>query len=106
MACTRIDFPALRWARGAHPLERKKVCPDRPIVLLEFAPGFADPEWCERSHLIFVVSGVLEFELGSGVERFAAGQSCVIDAGTSHRARNGGDECVVAFVASEIDVPG
>src|SRR5690349_4536086 len=98
VACTRVDFPSLAWTPGGHPLERKKSCPTRPVVLLEFAPGFADPNWCERSHLVYVVSGVLEFELASPeeraakvsrVERFTAGQCCILDAGTSHRARNG-----------------
>jgi quercetin dioxygenase-like cupin family protein len=106
VACTRVDFPALPWTAGGHPLERKKACSGRPIVMLEFAPGFADPNWCERAHLIFVISGVLEFELGAEVERFTAGQCCAIDAGTAHRARNGGSECVVAFVASEVALPG
>jgi quercetin dioxygenase-like cupin family protein len=105
MSCTRIDFPDLAWGPGGHPLERKKACPDRPIVLLEFAPGFADPNWCERSHLVYVVSGTLSFQFAGGVEHFAAGQSCVIDAGTAHCARNDGAEVVVAFVASEIEVP-
>jgi mannose-6-phosphate isomerase-like protein (cupin superfamily) len=39
-----------------------------------------------------------------GIERIAAGESCFIDAGTAHRARNAGGETVTAFVASEIEV--
>lgn len=105
MSFTRIDFPDLVWTPGGHPLERKKVCPTRPISLLEFAPGFADPNWCERSHLIYVISGTLSFEFAGGVQRFTAGQSCLIDPGTPHRARNDGAELVIAFIASEIEVP-
>jgi hypothetical protein len=104
MTCTRIDFPDLVWAPGGHPLERKKVCPTRPISLLEFAAGFADPNWCERSHLIYVLSGALSLEFADGVQRFVAGQSCLIDPGTPHRARNDGAEAVIAFIASEIQV--
>jgi quercetin dioxygenase-like cupin family protein len=104
VTCTRIAFPALPWTAGNHPLERKKVGTGRPIVMLEFAAGFADPNWCERSHVIFVLGGTLEIELRDRVERFAAGECCVIDAGTAHRARNPGQDPVTAFVASEIEV--
>ena len=103
MSCTRIDFPELVWMPGGHPLERKKVSPTRPIGLLEFAPGFADPNWCERSHLIYVVSGRLSLEFTDGVQRFESGQSCLIDRGTRHRAQNDGEEAVIAFIASEIE---
>lgn len=72
--------------------------------MLEFAPGFADPNWCERSHVILVLNGALELELEAGVEQIAAGECCAIDAGTRHRARNSGQVAVVAFVASEIEV--
>jgi quercetin dioxygenase-like cupin family protein len=94
----------MAWAPGNHPLERKKLCADRPLAMLEFAPGFADPNWCARSHVILVLSGALELELEAGVERLAAGECCAIDAGTRHRARNPGDVAVVAFIASEIEV--
>jgi mannose-6-phosphate isomerase-like protein (cupin superfamily) len=104
VTCTRVAFPALPWTQGNHPLERKKVGAGRPVALLEFAPGFADPNWCERSHVIYVCSGALEIELRDRVERFAAGECCVIDAGTPHRASNPGTEPVTAFIASEIEV--
>lgn len=105
MACTRIAFPDLAWTAGGHPLERKKLAADRPLALLEFAPGFADPNWCERSHVILVLSGALELELRTGTERLARGECCVIDRGTAHRARNPGSEPVVLFLASEVEVP-
>jgi mannose-6-phosphate isomerase-like protein (cupin superfamily) len=72
--------------------------------LLEFAPGFADPNWCERSHVIYVLSGTLEIELRDRVERFVAGECCVLDGSSAHRARNPGSEPVTAFIASEIEV--
>jgi quercetin dioxygenase-like cupin family protein len=94
----------LPWIAGNHPLERKKLVAGRPVVLIEFAPGFADPNWCERSHVIFVLGGTLEIELQASVERFVEGECCVIDAGTPHRARNGGSDAVRAFIASDIEV--
>lgn len=105
MAYTQVAFPDLPWTAGNHPLERKQVAPDRPLAMLEFAPGFADPNWCERSHVILVLRGTLELELADGVRRVERGEACIIDAGTAHRARNAGDEPVLAFITSEIEVP-
>ncbi|MGE4056466.1 MAG: cupin domain-containing protein [Vicinamibacterales bacterium] len=104
MAFTRVPLAALPWTQGGHPLERKKGGAHPSLALLEFQPGFADPNWCRRGHIIYVISGVLTFELETGLVQVTEGESCVIDAGTPHRAQNHGDEAVVAFVASEVTV--
>ena len=88
--------------QGAHPLEHKKVCADRPAALLRVEPGFADPNWCERSHVIYVLAGTLELELRDGTRRVGAGDGCWLDAGTAHRASNSGDVPVVAFIVSDV----
>jgi mannose-6-phosphate isomerase-like protein (cupin superfamily) len=104
MACVRIAFPDLAWSAGAHPLERKKSCGERPIALLEFAPGFADPNPCERAHVLFVLSGALELELADGVQRVDAGEGCWLDRGTVHRARACGRETTRVLVVSDVEV--
>jgi len=91
----------LPWTQGGHPLERKKVGGPPSLALLEFQPGFADPDWCRRAHIVYVISGVLTFELETGLVQIAEGEGGVIDAGTPHRAQNHGDETVVAFIASD-----
>jgi mannose-6-phosphate isomerase-like protein (cupin superfamily) len=103
MACVRIAFDAMQWQPGTHPLERKKVCESRAVALLELGVGFADPQQCQRSHVIYVVQGRLELELETGVECLDAGQSCFLDRDTPHRARNGGDSPVIIFVASDLE---
>lgn len=109
MSCTRLSPDALPWTQGGHPLERKKASAQRPMLLIEFAPGFIDPNLCLRSHVIYVLSGVLSLELADGSERgperFGAGQACWLDAGTTHRARNDGQVPVVAFIASDLEGP-
>jgi len=102
MACTRVAFPSLDWTAGLHPLERKKASAERPAVLIEFAPGFDDPNVCVRAHVIFVVSGTLEIILDDHSECFNVGECCWLDAGTAHRARNPGSQPVVAFIASDL----
>ena len=55
MTCTRVAFPALPWTQATIRSNARRSPARRPIALLEFAPGFADPNWCERSHVIFVL---------------------------------------------------
>jgi len=103
MAVTRIPFPALPWAQSpTHPLEQKKVAEGRSAALLRFAPGFADPNPCERSHVLYVVSGALELVLDDRVEHVATGEACWVDRGSVHRARNPGAVDAVVFIVSEI----
>jgi quercetin dioxygenase-like cupin family protein len=104
MAFTPVPFESIPWSAGGHPLERKKIHPERPVVLLEFAPGFADPKWCERAHVLLVLEGALELELADGVARLSAGACGVVDGGTRHRARNPGHEPCVVFVVSDVEM--
>jgi quercetin dioxygenase-like cupin family protein len=104
MALTRIAFPSMPWHPGGHPLEKKKTQAALPVALLEFAPGFSDPNWCERAHVLFVLEGTLELELADGVTRLAAGECGSVDRGTRHRARNPGEEPCVLFVLSDVEL--
>ena len=100
MSFTRLPFQSLEWIPGAHPLEKKKLVERHPVVLLEFAPGFEDPNWCERGHIIYVLDGVLELRLDHRTEQVCAGDACVIDPQTRHRANNPGRKPVRLFVVS------
>jgi quercetin dioxygenase-like cupin family protein len=101
MAFTKVTFAA-PFVPGAHPLERKKTSPHPSVVLLEFAPGFLDPNWCRRAHVVYVLRGELTLELEGARERIRTGECCVLDGGTAHRAANEGGEPVLAFVASDL----
>jgi len=100
MPFTRLPFTSLVWTSGAHPLERKKLIDGCPAVLLEFGPGFEDPNWCEHGHVIYVLEGTLELVLDSGTEQIRAGDGCVLDPNTPHRAKNPGTVPVRLFVAT------
>jgi mannose-6-phosphate isomerase-like protein (cupin superfamily) len=98
MAFERIALPLQAWVQGGHPLERKKTAPAHGLTLLEFAPGFADPNWCVNGHFMFVLAGTFAVELDSGVETLEPGEACVVDSGTRHRARNAGTSAVQLLV--------
>jgi mannose-6-phosphate isomerase-like protein (cupin superfamily) len=103
MAVTRIPLATMDWTQSpTHPLERKKVASGRSLALLRFEPGFADPNACDRSHVLYVLQGALELQLADRVERIAAGEACWVDRGSTHRARNPGGEPAVVLIISDV----
>jgi hypothetical protein len=102
MSATHVIWEELPWQQGNHPLEFKKVVPGRPCVLLMFMPGFADPNLCQRSHVLHVLEGRLSLELEGQRLSLGAGESCVLEAGTSHRARNDEHEPVILLALSDL----
>jgi len=102
MPFSHIDFASMPWAAGGHPLEHKKLDPASGAVLLRFAPGFADPNWCTRSHVLYVLEGTLTVEFENTSLTVDTGQACGIDAGTRHRASNGTQSDVVVLAVSDL----
>jgi len=103
MSFTRLPFTSLGWTPGVHPLEKKQVVEGHPVALLEFAPGFQDPNWCVRGPIIYVLDGALELVLDGGTEQLGAGDGCVLERNTRHRAKNPGSAPVRLFVVSSDD---
>ncbi len=97
-----VRFPDVAWRQGAHPLERKKSDPAERLTLLEFGPGFADPNWCEKGHFGYVLEGSLSVEFEDSVETIRNGEGFIIDPGTRHRASNpGGHPTRLLIVSTE-----
>lgn len=102
MSERRIPWPEIPWEAGNHPLEMKKVAPGQPCTLLRFLPGFADPNICQRSHVVHVLEGVLTVELADGIDYVAAGESYVLSSGTPHRARNDSPAELLLLAISDV----
>jgi quercetin dioxygenase-like cupin family protein len=100
----RLDFDAMPWTPGTHPLERKKVALANGAALIEFAPGFVDPQLCKRGHVIYVLRGCLGLELGAETQIVFPGNCCILDSGTPHRAFTHGEVPVALFIVSA-DLP-
>jgi Cupin domain len=105
MSATHVVWEELPWEQGNHPLEFKKTVAGRPCVLLMFMPGFADPNPCQRSHFLHVLEGRLTLVLETRVLTLGPGESCVLDAGTTHQARNEGLEPVLVQALSDLRWP-
>jgi quercetin dioxygenase-like cupin family protein len=101
MGFAYVAFDEMEWVSGGHPLERKKPG-DAGLSLLRFEPGFSDPHWCGRSHVLFVTQGTLSIELEDREVLLRAGQALWLEPGTRHRAAVKGPEAVVVLAASDL----
>ena len=101
MPFTHVPLASMSWAPGTHPLEKKKTWPGCPASLLQFEAGFADPNWCERSHVFFVVKGSLGLEMDGRDVTIAAGECAILDGRTRHRAKNASGEALIVFAVSD-----
>ena len=72
------------------------------MVQLRFEPGFADPQWCSRSHVLIVLEGELAVEFRDHVVWVGAGDALKVDAGTEHRAKNHGKTPRVLFAVCDM----
>lgn len=96
-----MNWEELPWQRGNHPLEHKKIAPERSCTLLMFMPGFRDPHPCPRSHVLHVLEGTLTLAIGTETVRVAAGELLILEANTAHHAANEGDVPVLLVAISD-----
>ena len=86
----RIPFDESPWEEPA-PGVRVKIFRGggQRVRLLEFAPGFEEPEWCLAGHAFHVLSGSFGLRLkNGGEEAFVAGDAGLVPNGemTAHKA--------------------
>ena len=81
----------MEW-QDALPGARFKVyrAGNRQIRMLELTPEFVEPDWCEKSHAGFVVTGELEIDFRGRRVRYPEGSALCIPAGAAsgHKARS------------------
>lgn len=85
METHKILFDQIEW-HTPHPGARFKVFRDggRQVRLLELSDEFVEPQWCDKGHVGFVVSGELEIDFSGHVVHFPEGSALLIPAGASH----------------------
>ncbi len=93
-----IPFATVDWstvARTEHPGEtghatwRTQLFGDIRVRMVEYSPGYLADHWCQKGHVLLVLSGVLETELADGrVFKMGPGVSYqVADGAEAHRSR-------------------
>ena len=92
-----IPFGTTDWTQVAetlHPGERgaarwrtREFGPIR-VRVVEYSPGYLADHWCEKGHILYVLDGVLDTELGDGRKvQLTAGMSYqVADRAQPHRS--------------------
>ncbi|NNM68880.1 MAG: phosrestin [Gallionella sp.] len=87
----RILFDALDWQDGISGARFKVFRSDtKQLRLLEFTSEFAEPDWCEKGHIGFVIQGELEIDFHGSIVRYPQGSGIFIPAGSAsaHKARS------------------
>lgn len=93
-----IPFATVDWAtveRTEHPGEtgvatwRTRQFGDIRVRMVEYSPGYLADHWCQKGHVLLVLSGELETELADGrVFKMSPGVSYqVADGAEAHRSR-------------------
>jgi quercetin dioxygenase-like cupin family protein len=100
-AVSVLDLDAAAWTDRGRARLKELVAYGRRVRLVEFLPGFSDPNWCLKGHAVYVLSGVLESEYADGFSSRRAGEAYVVPAGTKHRSRNLSAEPVRLLILDE-----
>ncbi len=93
-----IPFATVDWAavpctehKGETGLAtwRTRQFDDIRVRMVEYSPGYLADHWCQKGHVLLVLSGELETELADGrVFRMGPGMSYqVADGAEAHRSR-------------------
>ena len=98
MEISNIPFGTTDWTEVAetlYPGERgearwrtREFGPIR-VRVVEYSPGYLADHWCEKGHILYVLDGVLDTELGDGrTVTLTPGMSYqVADGAQPHRSR-------------------
>ena len=97
-----LKFDSMPWVEVSDLARQKSVqLADRAIRILELKAGFAEPDWCQRGHVGFVIAGKLRIDIDGQEEVFSAGDGLLIPEGKKHRALPH-DENVTLFLVDEL----
>ena len=99
---TELQFRNLAWssfAAGAR--EKAFEFNGKRIRLVEFSSGFAEPDWCEKSHVGYVCRGELDIDFEGETVRVRTGDGIFISAGEKHKAIPASDR-VLLFLVEEM----
>jgi mannose-6-phosphate isomerase-like protein (cupin superfamily) len=84
----KIDFAEIEWIDSAIGLRVKTFETDgKQLRLAEFSRNFQETDWCEKSHIGYVIAGEIEIDFAGRAEIFKQGDGIFICPGKKHKAR-------------------
>jgi len=82
----RTDFKAMPWDAPAVGVRFKAYeRGGRKLRLAEFTKEFAEPDWCTKGHIGYVLEGRMEIDFDGNVIVFGSGDGLFIPAGREHK---------------------
>ncbi len=81
-----LEFKKLEWMNGPFEGIYLKVFEQNQqmIRLVKFNPGFIEPDWCQKSHVGFVLEGSFDLEFPDKTIQYKAGDGLFIDTSENH----------------------
>ena len=85
----RIQFDAIPWKDSQSGARYKAwTGAAKQVRILELTKAFVEQEWCEKAHVLYVLSGELELTFLQGdTECFAEGDLAIINFEDKHKPR-------------------
>ncbi len=87
-AVQAADFGTAAWVERGDARLKEMSAHGKRVRLVEFRPGFDDPNWCSKGHVVFVLEGAVESRYEDGVTPRRAGEAYIIPPGIPHRSQN------------------
>ena len=91
-----VVFENLQWVQIASGMRCKTFSSDKKTIrLIELTEGFADSDWCEKSHTNYILEGEFSLDFFDEQTRIKKGDTVYIPEGHKHKAILGKDERVL-----------
>jgi mannose-6-phosphate isomerase-like protein (cupin superfamily) len=82
----KIDFESMPWESPAAGVKFKGYEQNgRKLRLAEFTREFAEPDWCTKEHIGYILEGQMEIDFDGKVVVFNSGDGLFIPAGEKHK---------------------
>lgn len=101
MSENKLVFSTLDWTQvSSHARFKAFERNGKTIRIAEFSSDFIENDWCEKSHIGFVLEGELEIDFDSEQITFKQGDGIFIPPDSPHKAKHL-TEKVVLFLVEE-----
>lgn len=97
------SFESLPWLQVSEGAREKRIVRGTAVLrLLEFSPPFVEPDWCEKSHVGYVVDGGFSIRFHDRTETFVAGDGLLLSGGSLHAHKAIVDRTVLLFLVETV----
>ena len=101
-----VEFEKLPWQEPSPGIRFKAVrVGSQQIRMVEFSAGFVEPDWCQKGHAGYVLSGEYSIDYTGWLERYRSGDIILIPSGqeAQHKAVLAAGEQVTLLLFEIID---